>query len=230
MAGPFGRDDPYQGYEIQYGPYSGDYIPYKPPKFFFIPGPSGEKYTFTGQEIKELFLSIAVLTFAFAKVLGGWDDLLAYLLPSFIAVFTGFFLHEMGHKFMAQNYGLMSEFRMSMQGLMIALVTSFMGFLIAAPGAVMITGYPTREQSGKTALAGPGVNAAIALIAFPFMFLGGGIAFTATLVVFINSFLGLFNLIPIFPLDGEKIMKWSKLHYAAIVALTGGLFIFALLS
>lgn len=231
LFGPYrGDKDPFSGYEIHYGPYSGEYMPYKPPRFYTIPGPSGSKFTFTDQEIRELLLSIGILTFAFAKVLGGWEDLVFLLLPSFIAVFTGFFLHEMGHKFMAQSYGLMSEFRMSMQGLMLALVTSLMGFLIAAPGAVMITGYPTREQTGKTAFAGPGVNVAIALIAFPFSFLGGWIGFTALLVVFINSFLGLFNLIPIHPLDGEKIIKWSLPHYLILVLISLSFFIHSMIA
>ena len=228
---PYGNDDrQYEGFEIHYGPYSGAYVPYKPPTLYAIPGPSGRKFTFTGEEIKELFISIGVLTFAFSMVLGGFDELLVYLIPSFIAVFTGFFLHEMGHKFVAQSYGLMSEFKMSMQGLMLALLTSFLGFLIAAPGAVEIIGRPTKEQRGKTALAGPGVNVAICILAFPFTFVGGFVTFTAGLVVFINSFLALFNLLPFYPLDGEKIVGWSLPHYLALGIMALAFFIGSIIS
>ena len=225
-----GGEQPHEGFEIHYGPYSGAYVPYTPPTLYTMPGPSGRKFTFSGEEIRELLISIGVLTFAFSMVLGGFDDLLVYLIPSFIAVFTGFFLHEMGHKFVAQSYGLRSQFRMSMQGLMLALMTSFLGFLIAAPGAVEIVGYPTKEQSGRTAFAGPGVNVGICFIAFPFIFVGGDVTLSAGLVVFINSFLALFNLIPVFPLDGEKIVGWSLSHYLALVVMALAFFVSSLIS
>jgi Zn-dependent protease len=223
---PYGQGDQSSDrIEIHYGPYSGTYLPYEPPKVYTFLAPGGRKFTFTDREVKELFISIGVLTFAFSMVLGGPEEIVAYLIPSFIAVFTGFFLHEMGHKFVAQSYGLISEFRMSMQGLMLAFITSLLGFLIAAPGAVEIIGYPSKEQRGKTALAGPGVNIAICIIALPFVFLDDPIGFTAGLVMFINSFLGLFNLIPVHPLDGEKIINWSPLHYVAAGILALGFFI-----
>jgi len=231
VYGPY-RDnrEPYHEIEIHYPPFGDPYPQYHSPTFYTAAGSKGGMFSFTQREIRELLMSIGILTFAFSMVLGGRDELIVFLIPSFIAVLTGFFLHEMGHKFVAQSYGLYSEFRMSMQGLMLALLTSFAGFLIAAPGAVVISGYPTREQSGKTALAGPGVNVLIALIFLPLLFTGiGFVTFTASLVIFINSFLALFNLIPVRPLDGEKIVNWSIVHYIGVGGTALFLFVTALL-
>ena len=221
---PPGRD-PYYEVEVHYPPYGDPYGNQRPPIIYSAQGSKGGMFSFTPREVRELLISIAVLTFAFAKVLGEDRTIVENLIPAFIAVFTGFFLHEMGHKFMAQSYGLFTEFRMSEQGLMLAFITSFFGFLIAAPGAVVISGYPTRAQSGKTAIAGPGTNIAIAAIAAPFVFAGGEVAYTAELVLFINAFLALFNLIPYHPLDGEKIVKWSVPFYVLTVVMALSFFI-----
>jgi len=228
--GPYDRD-PFYGGGYEYPGYGQPYTVYTPP---YSP-PMGRKgvFYFTQEELKELTISIGVLTLAFAMVLGGrrWDGFINALLPSFIAVVTGFFFHEMGHKFVAQSYGLFSEFRMSMQGLLLALFTAFIGFLIAAPGAVVISGYATREQSGKIALAGPLVNVVIAILFLPLIFVGDGmIRFTAFIVAYINAFLALFNMIPIAPLDGEKIYKWSTPHYIGLALVAFSLFITALIA
>ena len=228
--GPYGRDPFYDG-GYEYPGYNQPYTVYTPP---YSP-PMGRKgvFYFTPEELKELTISVVVLTFAFALVLGGRSSngFLGALLPSFIAVVTGFFFHEMGHKFVAQSYGLFSEFRMSMQGLLLALFTAFIGFLIAAPGAVVISGYATREQSGKIALAGPLVNVVIAILFLPLIFVGVGmIRFTAFIVAYINAFLALFNMIPIAPLDGEKIYKWSTPHYIGLALVAFSLFVTALIA
>ena len=182
-------------------------------------------FYFTHEELKELAISIGALTIAFSLVIGGWSGFLGALFPSFLAVVTGFFLHEMGHKFVAQSYGLFSEFRMSLQGLIIAVITAIFGFLIAAPGAVVISGYSTREQTGKIALAGPLTNVVISILFLPLIFVGGVIGFTAFIVSYINAFLALFNLIPFEPLDGEKIFHWSFFHYLGIGIVSLTLFV-----
>lgn len=217
-------DDPFFDDPFMTDPYDD----YKPPKVYVIPGPGGREFEFSSYEIRELLISITVLTLAFAKVLGGFGNFFAYIIPSFLIVLTGFFMHEMGHKLIAQSYGMFSEFRLSMEGLLLAVITALAGFLLAAPGAVEIIGFPTDEQAGRIAFAGPIVNVFFALIFFPFIFIGGTIGFVAVLVVFINSFLSLFNLIPYPPLDGEKILNWSLPHYGFLVLTSLGIFISSL--
>ncbi len=72
-----------------------------------------------------------------------------------------------------------------------------------------------RYGSSKVAIAGPMSNFSIALffglilrfgIIFNFISIGGFFYIALAWIVFINIFLGLFNLIPIPPLDGSKIL------------------------
>src|SRR4030042_5799 len=79
---------------------------------------------------------------------------------SFIAVLTGFLMHEIAHKVVAVRYGLWAEFRADRRGLLFAFVTAIFGFVIAAPGAVMIAGPVSLRQNGRVSAAGPPTNMA----------------------------------------------------------------------
>ena len=112
-----------------------------------------------------------------------------------IAFTLSFLLHEIAHKFSAQHFRLWAEFRLTMQGALITLVSVFFPppFKIISPGAVMIVGSGTKEAVGKIAIAGPITN----------ILLSAGCILIATVtqdlfwfVAFINAFLAVFNLIP----------------------------------
>lgn len=96
-------------------------------------------------------------------------------------------------------------------GLVLALVTSLMGFIFAAPGATYISGANiSKEENGKISLAGPLINVCIAALFVPFLFSGYGfLRDLGSLGVPINVFLGLFNLLPLGPLDGAKVFRWD---------------------
>ena len=205
--------------------------------------------SFSKQEKIDLSISIVVLTliisYIFMNSISNNQssyllsksfsiDLFLYLLPiAFVTVGLGFVLHELGHKFVAQKYGFYAEFRRSDKGLMLGVVTALMGFLFFAPGAVMIgspTGYITDEENGKISIAGPLVNIVLALIFFG-IFLSfdktanvdlisnylstiGAIGFS------INSYLALFNLLPIPPLDGSKVIRWNLPIWLITIAIS----------
>lgn len=134
-----------------------------------------------------------------------------------ITVGMAFILHEMMHKFVAQRYGATAGFRMWPLGLMMALGMSLFGFVLAAPGAVYIfASHLTKKQNGIISLAGPATNMALALLfltALPFAVMTFGpksiISEIALIGYSVNGLLALFNLIPIFPLDGSKVMWWD---------------------
>ncbi len=193
----------------------------------------GSKMSFSKYEKEQLTESIGILTVAFtlalsdglAPVMNDPGILLNTLPLAFGAVMTGFLLHELAHKWMAQQYGCWAEYRGNRNGLLFALLMSSFGFLLAAPGAVMVSGRITERQNGIIAAVGPISNIIIALIAFPIYIFTVGlesplslIGELARFIVIINLILGGFNMIPIQPLDGSKIIVWSKYAYFGIIA------------
>ncbi|MBO5518612.1 MAG: Zn-dependent protease [Candidatus Methanomethylophilus sp.] len=142
-------------------------------------------------------------------------------------VALSFVAHELGHKFTAQKFGLWSEYRMFPMGLLLTLLMSFVGFLIAAPGVVYIKGFVDNEQDGKISVAGPVVNIVLSLIG-----LAGCIAFNHSPVVIffyllfiLNASLALFNLLPIGILDGAKVLRWNSSVWVLCIAIAGVLFL-----
>ena len=110
-----------------------------------------------------------------------------------------------------------AEFRLTLKGALITLVSVFLPppFKIIAPGAVTIVGSATRENVGKTALAGPTTNIILATACI--------LIATVTqdhfwFVAFINAFLAVFNLIPFGVFDGLKVYKWNKVFWAVAFA------------
>ena len=74
-------------------------------------------------------------------------------------------LHELAHKFVAQKYGCVAEFRAFDQMLMLALgLAVLIGVIFAAPGAVMISGMVTRKENGYISVAGPLTNYILGVI------------------------------------------------------------------
>jgi len=88
----------------------------------------------------------------------------------------------------------------------------FTGGFIGWAKPVPYNPFNLRDQkwgSTKVALAGPFANFLIASVfGILLRFMGGGsfVSFTLSWIVFVNIYLGLFNLIPIPPLDGSKIL------------------------
>ncbi|MCQ2056050.1 MAG: metalloprotease [archaeon] len=185
------------------------------------------KVSFGMLEIRDIVISVVVLTIAFTVILEKNHvfsnnvivNTTCWTLAAFVFVTTSFVMHEMGHKFTAQYFGAWAEFRMYPVGLLLCFLTSLFGFLFAAPGAVYIKGYVDNEMNGKISAAGPAVNIVLGLIfiliAFVFRYCTVGAVFL--LLSYINGFLALFNMIPIMPLDGSKILKWDFSVYIGMV-------------
>ena len=185
----------------------------------------GKPGKFSKIEITHLLISIFVLTIAFSFALSknnlysglttgfNLDNLLLFIPLSFLGITTAFFFHELSHKFMAQRHGLWSEYRMFPQGLSLALLLGiFTPFVFAAPGAVMFRGGAKTHETGQIAASGPLANIIIALITlflYTSVFYESQIGKILGFVCLINSFIATFNLLPLGPLDGIKIINWN---------------------
>jgi Zn-dependent protease len=142
---------------------------------------------------------------------------------SMLTVGTGFLLHELAHKVVAVRFGQLAEFRADYNMLGLAILAALAGFLFAAPGAVHHRGQITERENGLIALAGPAVNVALGAGFLLLAALGSGfLGALGTLGFFVNVLLAAFNMIPFGPLDGRKVLAWSRPVFAVIFAATGG--------
>jgi len=198
-------------------------------------------YLFSPREVRDIIIAWAALALAFTiadcGLLGGDSCPFpvgpgTFFVISFVAVGSGFVLHELMHKFTAERYGYWAEFRMWILGIALALITSTLGFIFAAPGATYISGSNvTDKENGIISLAGPATNIAIAVIFLLVSAVGTGVVGDIGEVgTSVNLFLALFNMLPVLPLDGAKVFHWNKLIWAVVFLPLLGIFLLLLTS
>jgi Zn-dependent protease len=179
---------------------------------------------FSRNEVRDIIISVLAL----ALIFGRFDF---SIMPTMLfVVVIAFFAHEMSHKFVAMHYGYDAEYKMWTWGLLLGLATALIpgGFTIAAPGAVMVSPYKkgfafkvaniTRKSYALISLAGPLVNIVLAslLIVASMAYPLGIFSITAR----ISFFLAFFNLLPIPPMDGSKIMGWNIYLWGLLIAVS----------
>lgn len=175
---------------------------------------------FTKDELIDLLKAWIAVTIAFTILyFSGISTLIPLFIVLFFTVGVGFLLHELAHKFLAIRYGYHTQFIADNKMLIFMIVISFFGIVFAAPGGVYIKGLMDRKKNGLISLAGPLMNMILALI-----FLGLTYITNVNLLAYgfvINSWLGLFNMLPFFGLDGHKVLLWNKGIY--VLALIFGI-------
>jgi Zn-dependent protease len=185
----------------------------------------------SGREFEDLVIADLALTVAFTLVLSGGAMGLSSggaALPqlvaiSFVAVTLSFVLHEMMHKYVAQSFGAIAAFRRSDSGILITLVTSFAGFLVGLPGATIIyTNSFTKREEGVVSIAGPLTNFAVFAAFFALnIFAAHAGVFVRQLIsttMLVSLIIAFYNMLPIYPLDGSKVLRWNKPAYAVTLA------------
>jgi Zn-dependent protease len=182
------------------------------------------------REARDLIISALVIAFAFSYE--GFDKINLIPLNFAIAIFAvalGFILHELSHRFVAKNHKCHAEYKMWKEGLILAVALVILtngAFTFAAPGAVMITplidlwgdrSKITKKDIGLISISGPLMNLLLAGIFIALDLLIPSLSFVFSLGARVNIWLGFFNMLPIPPLDGSKIMFWSKKIWAILL-------------
>ncbi len=156
----------------------------------------------------------------------------------FLALIFSIIIHEVSHGFAAEMLGdptarLQGRLTLNpiphidLVGTILVpslLVLLNAGFLFGWAKPVPYNPYNLKDQKwgeAKVAFAGPGVNILLAVVFGLIMRYGFGtlpenFVVLAGLIVFINVLLAFFNLLPIPPLDGSKLLK-SVLPYQAAI-------------
>ena len=205
--------------------------PYEYSFTYTPPRPTSKIFWFSPKELKHIAIG-ALLVMGVGLSMFSIVKPNPLILASLAFVLTlSFLLHELVHKLMAQRYGLWAEFRLTLSGALITLVSMLLPlFKIISPGAVMIAGHATKDTVGKTALSGPLTNIVLSII-----FVGATLNTSDTLFytiaifgAWINAFIAIFNLIPIGMMDGLKIFWWNKAIWlgAFAISLILGIFIY----
>jgi Zn-dependent protease len=193
-----------------------------------------------GREILALSTAWIVLGVSFSTrwMYMGWLSkpvaFIEIFLLTLLIIGTGFLGHELAHKYTAQRYGAWAEFRLWTIGVIMALVFAAIppgNVVFAAPGAVYIASRSSyigdvmdRRTNGIVSLVGPVINVAAAGVsgllyaALSAARIGMTVNGFNPLIwaIQINLWLGAFNMIPFFILDGQKVLTWNKTLWALI--------------
>jgi Zn-dependent protease len=188
------------------------------------------RHTTSNKEVFDLFIAWLAISFAFYLALfrpyvsyTSLENIIPELIVTLIVVGSSFVLHELLHKFTAQRFGFWSEFRASYTMLALSIVFAAVTRIVfAAPGATMIYAPSiTKRQNGIISAAGPLLNLSLGGLFFLLYLVapsGGVLSDLGWLGLIINVWFSAFNLLPIGPLDGRKVLDWGVLQYVAIAA------------
>ena len=174
----------------------------------------------TSKEARDL--AVATLAVAAAFLYSYTFAAVTLALLTSVAVYLS---HELAHKLAARAMGLEARYRISRTGLLLTLVSAipYMPFKIIAPGYVAVAGgVLSRAAEGRLAASGPLINIAICLALM---------LVRSPLAAFLSrasAMVALINLIPLYPLDGAKIIRWNSAAWLAMSVLAL-LFFFRLL-
>ncbi|MHA2223697.1 MAG: hypothetical protein ACXAC8_00590 [Candidatus Hodarchaeales archaeon] len=197
-------------------------------------------FSFTATEKRELFIGcIIFLLVELSSIIFLFNTLFDLLVLS-VLIIPLFLFHELAHKFVAQGFGLRSEFRLYPNMALLSLISIIPLFpvKIIAPGVVFSSGRGESDISARISLAGPMLNillSGIFLISAAFVN-----TYWASFLLLASRFsfdLAVFNLLPFSVLDGAKVIQWNErlfllIFIAALVlwafhpfGILGGLFI-----
>ncbi|MHA2297874.1 MAG: hypothetical protein ACXAEU_17630 [Candidatus Hodarchaeales archaeon] len=203
-----------------------------------------DRLQLSGREVQELIVAWLLLSVTFVGFRIGLFtnfDILMFL--SMILVFgAAFIFHELGHKYAAISLGGRAEFRLDSRGMLITIFSMLMGFGILVPGAVFWSSEYGRYSNirGRVSATGPLMNMAMSAIFLTLLSLhnllfqitsSGDFVDVYVFVLYqgfrLNLLLGVFNLLPVWILDGKKILDASTNLWIVLIIGFLGMYMFA---
>ncbi len=180
-------------------------------------------------ELRDIAISVVALALIFAFDVNNPSNVFTVLPFYLLTVVVAFLFHELAHRFVARRFGCLAVYKIWPVGIIMGLLFMFLGLKFAAPGAVVIYPYMfgrwgyrmvhlTDNEMGIIASSGISVNLLFALLFKPLTgtLIWQGIDVFGSMS-FVNAWLALFNLLPIPPLDGIKIISWKPVIWVGLI-------------
>ncbi len=195
------------------------------------------------REIKDMVYSAVILGIAFNIGIFGRENpfefirewyFFFYFVPTFLIVLVSLFIKDYSQKNIAKHLESFVRFEMWVPGGVIAFLSSFLGIVVAAVGGVKASAdYRSRygrwivnmtsQQLGLIAMSGIFTYIFLALLfvllapTVPIYVMGNNLF----MVGFeINLMLSIFSLVPIKPLDGENLLRWSVFMWLSLLVMS----------
>ncbi len=159
-----------------------------------------------------------------------------------IAAFLASIPHELAHKYSAVRLGCYARYILSPVGLLITLVSAipYLPIRFLMPGYVVVSSpyydpVINKRVNGIVSYAGPLVNIVLgvaSILAYhfliPWLIHMDGLSYWIIVLAWflvvntqINGWVAIFNLLPIPPLDGSKIIAWKPLIWIIMIVAAG---------
>ncbi|MHA2226542.1 MAG: M50 family metallopeptidase [Candidatus Hodarchaeales archaeon] len=197
-----------------------------------------DRFHLSVQELSEMGIGWMITSFVILYITGTLNEVFTEgTIPNELVIYLfilgiSFFGHELAHKFVAIKFGAKAYFKLSREALFLTLISVMIGFPLLATGAVFWWGEAASSQGirGRVSAAGPLANFIFAglflilqglgmLVFFDFnqIELGLLLVFIGSTGVWLNAFLGVFNLLPIGVLDGAKVLAWDPKIWISLI-------------
>ncbi len=201
---------------------------------------SGELFSLGNEVLDILFgFTLIVLVFGFFQYIRATENRWWGFAIAAILVGTAFLPHELAHKFVAIRKGQFARYILWVKGMLFTMLTLVLGIGLIVPGFVAIVPMSrqmNKKDIGLVSFAGPAINAVIGFVSLIIGFLtysGYAVGFAGPLALYglfgvpnifilvaqFNGIIALFNCIPVWQLDGKKILSWNKMAYFILVAI-----------
>jgi Zn-dependent protease len=137
-----------------------------------------------------------------------------------LGLIVGMILHESAHKYAGRRNGCASMYVATAWGVLVTLASGFFPIKLLIPGftSLMCFGRVSREGEFEISSWGPLTNIALAIVTVMLIYAGIHSIFLQGFLV-INVWLAVFNLLPIPPLDGWKMMKIDPVKWGVMFAI-----------
>jgi PGF-pre-PGF domain-containing protein len=174
--------------------------------------------------IENAYIGYAIVVLFASSAIEAWiadNFTLLVIIAGAILAITGYLGHEFMHKYMALHYHTKMEFKSSLLGGIVTLVSSAIGASVAPVALGELHDEPlSKKQRMIVSISGTMVNIVLALI-----FIALSLVFVDLLPYFlagitINIAMAVASLLPIGFLEGKRIWEYSKVLCIALLFLT----------